>query len=468
MPVSSVAMAGDRESVDRPNVLFIAVDDLNVWVGALGGHPQVRTPNIDRLAARGTLFTRAYCAAPACNPSRAALLSGRRPSTTGIYHNNQPWKPVLRDSITLPEHFKGHGYYVAGGGKIFHGGDDDPRFWHEYFRRPADPPPARPSLSGLGRAQFDWGPLDATDEAMGDYKLVSWAAKQLEQSRDRPLFLAVGFVKPHLPWYVPSKYFDMYPLDAVKLPAVRDDDLADVPPAGVRMAAPDGDHRAVVAADQWRQAVQAYLATISFLDAQVGRLLDSLDRSPHHDHTIVVLWGDHGWHLGEKQHWRKFALWEEATRAPLIFVAPGLGKPGARCDRAIDYMNVGPTLTDLCDLPHLAAAEGASLRRLLADPTASWDRPAITTHGRNHHAVRTDRWRYIRYSSGDEELYDHNADPHEWSNLAADPRHAAIKAELAARLPKDNAADAPRATGDGERPKAKRSKAKKASPRADD
>lgn len=434
--------AAGAEPAGKPNVLFIAVDDLTDWVGCLAGHPQVRTPNIDRLASRGTLFARAYCAAPACNPSRAALLSGRRPFSTGIYHNDQPWRPVLKDVVTLPQHFKQNGYQVRGGGKIFHG--DDPSYWHDYFPRPGDPRPRLESVSGLNRAQFDWGPVDAGDAEMGDYKLVTWAAEQLGKKHDRPLFLAVGFVKPHLPWYVPKNYFDMYPLDSIQLPKVLEGDLKDVPAAGVRMARPEGDHKAVVAAKQWHRAVQGYLAAISFLDGQVGRLLDALDKGPHGDNTLVVFWGDHGWHLGQKEHWRKFALWEEATHAPLIWVVPGLTKAGGRCERPVDFMAIYPTLCDLCGVPAPKDVEGTSLRPLLKDPAAAWDRPAITTHGRGNHAVRTERWRYIRYADGSEELYDHAADPLEWTNLVGDSRLADVKKQLAGPLPAKEAPDAPR------------------------
>src|SRR5262245_55056759 len=315
------------EPARKPDVLFIAVDDLNAWVGCLGAHPQAKTPNIDRLAARGLLFERAYCAAPACNPSRAALLSGQRPTSTGIYHNEQPWRPVLKDTLTLSQHFRAGGYRALGGGKIYHGSIAETGHWDDYFRRTGDPKPKQGgNVNGLDRAHFDWGPLDRGDEQMGDHKLVNWAAEQLSAKRDRPLFLAVGFVKPHLPWYVPRKYFDQFPLEKIELPKVQENDLADVPPGGVRMARPQGDHKAVVSAGQWKHAVQAYLATIAFVDHEVGRLLDALDKSPNRDNTIVVFWGDHGWHLGEKEHWRKFALWEEATRAPLIVAAPGVTK----------------------------------------------------------------------------------------------------------------------------------------------
>jgi arylsulfatase A-like enzyme len=444
-----LALGAAPQAAERPNVLFIPVDDLNDWVGALGGHPDVKTPHLDKLAARGVLFTRAYCAAPACNPSRAALLTGVRPSTSGVYHNSQPWRPALKNAVTLPQHFMAHGYTAVGGGKVFHGGFDDAASWHEYFKaRGKSPEPAKVPANGIpNTAHFDWGPVDASDEDMPDTKMVNWAIEVLNKKHEKPFFLAAGFVKPHLPWYAPRKYFDLYPLDKVALPKVDERDLDDVPAAGKRVARPEGDHKKVVESDTWRKAVQAYLATISYFDAQLGRLIDALDKSAYASNTIVVLWGDHGWHLGEKQHWRKFALWERATKAPLLVVAPGVTRPGGRCGRPVDFMSLYPTLAELCGLPAAKAQEGPSLVPLLKDPSASWEHVAITTHGRNNHAVRSERYRYIRYADGSEELYDHESDPHEWTNLAGKPELAKVREELAARLPKVNAPDAPQERG---------------------
>lgn len=438
------------DDAERPkNVLFIAVDDLNDWTGFLGGHPQARTPNLDRLAESGTTFTRAYCSAPACNPSRASLLSGVRPSTSGVYQNNQPWRPVLADVVTLPQNFTAAGYDVAGGGKIFHNSFNDAASWPEWFAlKGADhPKPDETPVNGIANtAHFDWGPVDVPDEAMGDYKTVSWAIDWLsDQDREQPFFLAVGLIRPHLPWYAPRSYFDHYPLDEISLPPTRDDDLDDIPSAGLAMARPERDHRNVIEHGQWEKAVQGYLASIEFADAQIGRLLDALDVSGEAENTIIVFWGDHGWHLGEKQHWRKFALWEEATRVPLIISAPGLTEPGSRSGRTVTLLDLYPTLVELCGLPSQPQLEGNSLVPLLRDPGTAWERPALTTHGRNNHAIRTERWRYIRYEDGSEELYDHEADPQEWTNLASDSRWASIKAELAKHLPKTNAPDAPTA-----------------------
>ncbi len=441
--LSSIALAApiaaEDEKPSRPNVLFIAVDDLNDWIGALGGHPQSRTPNLDRLAGRGVLFTRAYCSAPACNPSRVSLLTGVRPSTSGVYHNRDPWRKAMPNAVTLPQHFMANGYVVHGGGKIFHGGFKDPASWQRYFPRPADPLPANRPLNGLKRtAHFDWGPVEASDDEMGDARVVSWALDFLREKRDRPFFLAVGLYRPHLPWYVPPKYFKPHPAQRVKLPEVPDDDLDDVPEPGRRMAKPNGDHRRVTESGNWKKAVSAYLASVAFADAQIGRLLDGLDASPHAANTIIVLWGDHGWHLGEKKHWRKFALWEEATRVPLMVVAPGVTAAGGRCERTVSLLDLYPTLVELCELSHRDGLEGESLAPLLRDPATPRNRPAITTHGRNNHSVRSERWRYIRYEDGSEELYDHASDPMEWTNLAARPELASVKEELARWLPERN------------------------------
>ena len=438
-------LAGTTRTKDRPNVLFIAIDDLNDWIGCLGGHPQAKTPNLDRLAGRGVLFTHAYCSAPACNPSRASLMTGIRPSTSGVYHNNQPWRTAMPDAVTLPQHFMARDYEVVGGGKIYHGRFPDSASWQSYFRRPHDPvPPDRP-VNGIPRtAHFDWGPVEVEDREMSDYKVADWAIRFLEEEHSKPFFLAVGFFRPHLPWYVPPKYFRAHDPDEVVLPSLRSDDLADVPAQGKSMAKPGGDHRKVLGSDNWRKAVASYLASVAFVDTMLGRVLDALGRSAHSENTIIVLWGDHGWHLGEKQHWRKFALWEEATRVPLIIAAPGVTTTGQRCHRTVSLLDLYPTLIDLCDLPTRSELEGRSLVPLLENPGALWDRPVVTTHGRGHHAIRSERWRYIRYSDGTEELYDHDADPLEWENAAGRESLAAIKKKLAGRLPKVDAPETPR------------------------
>ncbi len=429
----------------RPNVLFIAVDDLNDWISCLGGHPDCKTPNIDRLASRGVLFTNAHCAAPACNPSRAALMTGIRPSSSGVYLNSQPWRPVMQNAVTLPQHFRKHGYQAVGSGKIFHGRYKDPDSWNDYLNQTGDPKPTPAVLNDphSRTGSIIWGVLDVEDREMSDYKMADYAINYLGKQHEQPFFLACGIYRPHMPWQVPRKYYDMYPLDQIHIPQVPEHDLDDLPSAGLRMANPKGDHAKILKTKNWRHAVQAYLASIAFADVQVGRVLDALDASPHAKNTIVVLWGDHGWHLGEKQHWRKFSLWEEATRAPLMMVVPGITQAKSRCDQAIDFMNIYPTLSELCSLPVGKHLDGISMVPLLKNPAKTWDRPALTTHGRLNHAIRDNRYRLIRYKDGSEELYDHKQDPMEWKNLADNSKYADVKQSLAQWFPEKNAPDAP-------------------------
>lgn len=452
--VAVLSLAGPVAAADapklstRPNVLFIAIDDLRDWVGYLGDN-QTRTPNLDRLAARGLSFTRSYCAAPVCNPSRTALMSGLRPGATGVYENNADWRTSPAAKVVhLTRHLRDNGYYAAGAGKIYHGGYPPPaEYWDDYGKEGAgeeDTPKGKkgqPGAGSWGYGNFQIGPLTGGDEGMPDYHTVSYCLRQLRKKHDKPFLLACGLHKPHLPWQVPQKYFDMFPLDKVKLPPVKEDDLADIPPAGVRMATRSGDHKKITEAGKWKEVVRAYLAAIAFSDAMVGRLLDEFDKSPYRDNTIVVLWSDHGWHLGEKEHWRKFALWEEATRSPLLFVVPGMTKPGSVCHRTIDFMSLYPTLCDLCGLETPKHVQGKSIKHLLADPNGKWDEAAVTTYLFQNHTVRTERWRYIRYADGSEELYDHNADPHEWTNLAKETRFAEVKKDLSKWLPTQNAPD---------------------------
>jgi arylsulfatase A-like enzyme len=273
--------------------------------------------------------------------------------------------------------------------------------------------------------------------------VASWGMEFLKGDHGGPFFLACGFFRPHLPWYVPPKYFEMYPADEVTLPNVNENDLDDVPKIGRQMARPEGDHKKVIETDNWRRAVQGYLACISFVDTQIGKVLDALYSSPYAEDTIVVLWGDHGWHLGEKLHWRKFALWEEATHNVFMVVAPGLTRAGGRCSRPVSLLDIYPTLIELCGLPPKEGLEGQSLVPLLRDPAAEWERPVLTTHGRENHSIRSERWRYIRYRDGTEELYDHDNDELEWTNLAGRAEHADVKQELARWLPESNAPDAP-------------------------
>ena len=446
-------------AADKPNVLFISIDDLNDWIGVLGGHPQTKTPNIDRLAKSGVLFTNAYTAAPACNPSRAALMTGIAPHKSGVYLNSQAWRPtpVLKDADSIPQHFRKNGYWVAGAGKIYHGAFPDPPSWDVYYpdqqkNKPDDPLPDGRPINGIpNTGHFDWGSVDAAPAEMGDRKVAEWISGQLSKEHDKPFFLACGIFRPHLPWYVPPKYFEPFPLDKIELPAFNYRDLDDIPAFGLKHANPGKDHANVTKHNQWRQAVQGYLASIYFADEQVGRVLDALESGPNADNTIVVLWTDHGWHLGEKEHWRKFALWEEATKTPLIWRVPeGVSsalsegtKAGTRIETPVTLLEIYPTLNELAGIGTKPELSGVSVVPLLKDANAKWDRPALTTYGRKNHALRTPRWRYIRYRDGGEELYDHSVDWMEWKNLATDPQYREVIDRLAKSLPKTDADDVP-------------------------
>ena len=334
-----------KKENNRPNILFIAIDDLNDWVGYLGGHPQAETPNIDRLIKKGIGFSRAYTVAPLCNPSRVALLTGLYPSTSGIYGNRDNFRKNLPNQITLLQHFRANGYLTKGGGKIFHGNNrpNDSLSWDYYFiskgvTKKSGRDPNLPEVS-TGKGWFNWGPLNVEDDQMQDFKVVEWVKSELKKSHEKPFFIACGFYRPHLPWYVPKKYFDKYPIEEIILPETKINDRNDLPELGKKFASQrysaslgtdlnEGiqDHDLVLEYDQWEKGVQAYLASISFVDNYVGELIDELKNSKYEENTIIVFWGDHGWHLGEKQHWRKQALWEDTTHVPFIISYPKKSK----------------------------------------------------------------------------------------------------------------------------------------------
>lgn len=447
----------------RPNVLFIVLDDLNAWIGALGRHPDVRTPAIDALAARGTLFTRAYCSAPFCNASRMGVFTGCLPTTTGVFQNEPFWQASERRRTFL-ETFGDHGYDRRGAGKVFHGvfdyaqaGQTGARHaaWQEFANRPflwddfhtmaAEPmPPARPlnrmfDFSRFAEVSpwnhhFDWGalPPDREDE-MPDAATCRSLEGWLKSPPRSPFFLAAGFYKPHLPWYAPRRFFDLYPLDSVSLPFVKADDLDDVPAIAQAWATQPPDHATVTAHGQWRHAVQAYLACISYCDWMIGRLMEALDASPARDDTIVVLWGDNGFHLGEKLHWRKFVLWEEATRVPLIIVPPRGRSVVPRVDEPVSLIDIFPTLFDLCGLPPVQGVDGHSLVESMTG-LSQRHAPVLTTWLQGNHSLRHGHLRYTRYADGGEELYDHVADPYEWNNLARHHRFEAQRVAMSLML----------------------------------
>lgn len=442
----------------KPNVLFIAVDDLRDWVGYIDRDHQGKTPNIDRLSKMGLSFTRGYCASPVCNPSRAALMSGLRPSTSGVYENNIDFRQHIPQDKTLTTAFRNAGYFVHGAGKIYHESYRRPSEWDDYLEREgANPRVPEGKSDGVGGIKF--APLDCKDDEISDWKIIDYGIASLAKKHDKPFFMAIGMHKPHMPWNVPKKYFDMFPLEKIKLPPHLAMDLDDIPAAGKRMARPEGDHAEMLKSGRWKEAVQAYLATIAYMDMNLGRLLDAFEKSAYRNNTIICFWGDHGWHLGEKSHWRKFALWEEATRTPFIWVAPGITKPGTKSDRPVDFMSIFPTLTDLCGVPTPKHVEGTSIRALLADPNATWTTPAVTTYRYKNHTARSSDWRYIRYENGDEELYDERKDPNEYVNLASKPEFAAKKAELAKFFPKSDIATPVDSSEKGDKKGGKKKKA---------
>jgi arylsulfatase A-like enzyme len=442
---------------DRPNVLFLAIDDLNDWVGCLSGHPQASTPNIDRLAARGTLFTNAHCQAPLCNPSRTSLLTGLRPSTTGVY-GLAPWFRTVEgfaEVVTLPQHFRQQGYTALSTGKIFHGGDppapDRPREFDAYG--PPGGVGVRPERKLIGPTPggdhplMDWGTFPHRDEDKGDSQVATWAVEQLESlADDEPFFLAAGFFLPHVPCFATQQWFDLYPDESLIMPRVFRGDRLDTPEFSwfLHWDLPEPRLSWLESSGTWRSLVQSYLASTSFMDAQVGRILDALEANGHLDDTIVVLWSDHGYHLGEKEISGKNTLWEPSTRVPLVFAGPGLPE-GQVCDRSVELLDLFPTLIDLCGLPDRPGLplEGHSLAPLINDPQADRPWPAITTHNQGNHGIRTDRWRYIRYADGSEELYDLEVDPEEWTNLSLDPAYEPILTEHRRWLPEVDVPPAP-------------------------
>lgn len=459
------AFAADSATVapTTPNILFITVDDLNDWVGALGGHPQAKTPNLDRLARQGTVFTNAHCQAPICHPSRISFMTGTLPSTTGMYSmgpmNFRRDCPALRDRATTPtlaEYFAARGYRTMGVGKIFHSSSATDTF-QEYGPR-GDwgpfPPEGKKLTKTPGGSLWDWGRFPARDEETVDRTVANWAVERLREPATKPFFLAVGFFRPHAPMYAPAPWWDQQPEEPkVQLPPYLANDRADLGSfvQALTYASTSPRHSYFEESGQWRQAIQAYLACVTFVDAQIGRVLDALETSAHARTTIVVLLGDNGLSLGEKSRWGKRSLWERDTHVPLMVRAPGYPS-GGRCREPAGLIDVYPTLIDLCGFPAGARLEGRSLRPQLRDAAAPRD-PTLTTFFVNNHAVRSRDYRYIRYADGSEELYDHRTDPHEWHNLAAREDQRAVIRAHARFLPKVNVAPLEGSTGLGVDPK---------------
>ena len=439
------------------NVLFIAIDDLNDWIGAYGGHAQAQTPHMDRLAASGTTFMNAHCQAPICNPARVSMISGLLPSKTGIYF----LAPGLRgasenaDAETMFHYFKSQGYYLTTRGKIFHGRGlaEDKDSFDEIVQASLPVPRPKERLASFDKSRaWDWGPYFEKDEDTQDFQTALWGAERLQElaKEDHPFFMAIGFSNPHVPLYVPQKWFDLYPQETLEMPEVlaTDRDQLSEYAKSLTWGHVAPKHDWVVEAGEWKPLVQSYLACISFVDHCVGTVLDGLEESGAADNTLIVLWSDHGFHMGEKMHWAKRTLWEESTRVPMIIAGPNL-LPGNAVSKPVGLIDIYPTLVDLCALPKKGGLDGVSVRPLLTRADAVWERPTITTFGPNNHSVRSEHWRYTRYDDGSEELYDHRKDQRERFNLAANVEYRALIRDLSRWIPEHNAAIPPGSSGSG-------------------
>jgi arylsulfatase A-like enzyme len=450
------AGVGCAPSNKKTNVLFIAIDDLNTWIGCLShlreGVPSAKTPNLDKLAGQGMLFTNAHTPVPWCMPARNNMLTGLYANQSHIY-SDELFREFLPNIRTLPEHFKDSGYYTLAAGKIFHDTYPQINAWDKYeqFPRPASQRRRNPSLNKMGGEgvvdtdTFDWGQISVDKKELTDVKIADWAVNALSQNYEKPFFMGVGFRFPHLPWYLPESYLQKYPLEEISLPWVKEDDLDDVPLAAKKMAlgnpfseelrVENSDYYHVVKSNNWKKAVQAYMAAITCVDEQLGRVISALDSGRYSDNTIVVLWSDNGFHLGEKLHWRKFTLWDQATRIPLILRAPKVTIPQTTSNQAVSLVDLYPTLIELCGLPQPGhKLSGESLVPLLKNSDAKKNTPAFITYGKGNDSVVDERWRYIRYADNSEELYDHKVDPHEWENLSGKKEFLDIKNQLKAFL----------------------------------
>jgi arylsulfatase A-like enzyme len=435
-------------AAEKPlNVLMLISDDLNSW---LLDNPEryagkVIAPNLNALGKSGVSFKYAYTAAPVCSPSRTAFFSGVAPWKSGIYNNAQ----IINKSAALNQDavlslaglFKKGGYKTFGYGKITHGWDQKEHWDHKVGHKRDPSPPGAP-LAGLSGGEQDWGPIHVAEEKMNDTAGADNAIAVLEKQHDKPFFLAYGSFNPHMPWYVPKKYFDMYPLDQIVLPELKAGDLDDLPPLARAVSDGVGSFAdKVIKSGKHKEAVQAYLATTTYVDTQIGRVLAALDNSSYKDNTIVVFLTDHGLHLGEKLHWQKTTLWEEGTHTLLMFRAPGVTKVGGVSERFVSLMDIYPTLAELCGLIPPAYINGRSLVPLLKDPSAPWESTAITglcDKGKTDLAyvsIRHELGRYTRYGADQEEFYDTTKDPHEWTNQIENPKYADAVKKLRGLVP---------------------------------
>jgi iduronate 2-sulfatase len=454
------------------NVLFIAVDDLGSVLQSTV-QPQAITPNLDRLAASGMRFDHAYCQIPLCNPSRASVLTGARPDACGVFDLSRHFRESMPKIVTLPQHFKEHGWYSARVGKIYHydvpkaigtDGLDDHASWHNVInprgRDVADeadiinPTPEKPISAALS-----WLAAAGSDEEQTDGMIASETIRLLEQHRDKPFFIAAGFFRPHTPFVAPRKYFDLYPLEQIELPKSPAADRADIPSAA--FAHNNQEPHYGLSEHTCREALRGYLASVSFVDSQIGRLLDALDRLGLASSTTVVLWSDHGYHLGEHAGiWQKRTLFEESAKSPLILRWPASTAKGLVCNRVVELVDIYPTLSDLAGLPSPQHLAGRSLRPLLNNPSLEWSHSACTQILRPGNgtpimgrSIRTQRWRYTEWDEGraGNELYDHESDPREFVNRINEQEHKSLLEDLQIRLQRNASGMVPRTPFDPSR-----------------
>ncbi|MFP4342249.1 MAG: sulfatase [Cyclobacteriaceae bacterium] len=431
----------------KPNILIITIDDLNDWVGYLQGHPKVKTPHMDRLAGQGVAFNNAHVQAPICNPSRTSFMTGLRPTTTGVYGLN-PWFREIeefRDLQTLPQYFEAYGYHTLTTGKVYHdayppaeAAKDGVEFTTWGWKGKFGPRPEEPFVKETKHPLVDWGVYPAQDEMQDDWKIADWAIEHLKNPpKDKPFLMTVGFRHPHVPLYASQPWFDLYPEEDLLLPVVRGDDRDDIPDFSwyLHWHLPEPRLAFLKMHHQWKNKVRAYLASISFVDMLVGRLLDTLADQGLTENTIVVLLSDHGYHLGSKDITGKNTLWHESTRVPFIFAGPGISEKGSISREAVELLDLYPTLIDLAGLQAKAGLEGYSLKPILQDISQSRNAPAICSFGPGNHAIITEQWRYIQYANGTEELYNHIEDPNEWNNLASLKSYEPIKEKLRTYIP---------------------------------
>ena len=444
MSCQQTKKTGEKINDERPNVLLIAVDDLNDWIGVMGGHPQAKTPNMDRLAARGVLFSNTQCQSPVCNPSRASLMTSLYPSTSGIYFLDPDLmeSPVASKSTLMPQRFQEEGYNVFGAGKLFHNkvGQNEtyiPNYGGQFGG--FGPMPKEKISDYPGHPLWDWGVYPERDDQMPDHKIASWAEKRLAEKQEEPFWMGLGFYRPHVPQFAPQKWFDMYPIDSIQLPKVISDDLSDIPSYGVditRVNHVSPTHEWVMENDAWKPMVQSYLACVSFVDAQVGRVLDAFDKGAYGDNTYIVLFSDHGFHIGEKERHAKRSLWEDGARVPMIIVGPNIPE-GKVCDKPVQLLDIYPTLLELTNLEPDPMHEGHSLVPLLKDVTSDWSHMARTSFGPGNYAITSEDYRFIQYNDGSEEFYDRSNDPQEWYNVIDNPAHEKIIQQHRNQIPKD-------------------------------